>query len=145
MITRMWDAVLAALIMFATWRLITIVLTEIGWSEVMHVFVLGFYTFVRVMLLIGLAALVWVPVGIWIGMNPKIAARVQALAQFLAAFPANLMFPIFVVGIVHFHLAPDIWLSPLMIFGTQCTCFLTSLPEHPQFQLNSVLLQETSV
>ena len=118
-LARIWDAVLAALIMFASWRLLTFIHTEVGWSEVGHVFVLGFYTFVRVMLLIGLAALVWVPIGIWIGMNPKIAARVQAVAQFLAAFPANLMFPVFVLGIVHFHLTPDIWLSPLMIFGTQ--------------------------
>jgi NitT/TauT family transport system permease protein len=83
------------------------------------VFLLGFYTLVRVMLLIGLAALVWVPLGIWIGMNPNIAARVQAVAQFLAAFPANLMFPVFVLAIVKFNLTPDIWLSPLMIFGTQ--------------------------
>lgn len=118
-VVRVWDAVLAALIMFATWRLLTFIHTEVGWSEVGHVFILGFYTFIRVMLLIGLAALVWVPIGIWIGMNPKIAARVQAVAQFLAAFPANLMFPVFVLGIVHFHLTPDIWLSPLMIFGTQ--------------------------
>jgi NitT/TauT family transport system permease protein len=116
---RVWDAVLAALILFATWQLLTFIHTEVGWTEVGHVFVLGFYTFVRVMLLIGLAALIWVPIGIWIGMNPKIAARVQAVAQFLAAFPANLMFPVFVLGIVHFHLTPDIWLSPLMIFGTQ--------------------------
>lgn len=118
-VARVWDAVLAALIMFATWRLLNFIHAEVGWSEVGHVFVLGFYTFVRVMLLIGLAALVWVPIGIWIGMNPRIAARVQAVAQFLAAFPANLMFPVFVLGIVQFHLTPDIWLSPLMIFGTQ--------------------------
>jgi NitT/TauT family transport system permease protein len=118
-LVRAWDAALAALIMFASWRLVVFIHAEVGWSEVVHVFILGFYTFVRVMLLIALAALIWVPVGIWIGMNPKIAARVQALAQFLAAFPANLMFPVFVLGIVHFHLTPDIWLSPLMIFGTQ--------------------------
>lgn len=116
---RVWDAVLAALILFATWQLLSFIHSKVGWAEVGHVFVLGFYTFVRVMLLIGLAALVWVPIGIWIGMNPKIAARLQAVAQFLAAFPANLMFPVFVLGIVHFHLTPDIWLSPLMIFGTQ--------------------------
>lgn len=118
-LVRVWDAVLAALIIFAVWRLLTFIHAEVGWSEVGHVFVLGFYTFVRVMVLIGLAALIWVPVGIWIGMNPNIAARVQAIAQFLAAFPANLMFPVFVIGIVHFQLTPDIWLSPLMIFGTQ--------------------------
>ncbi|QDL53479.1 ABC transporter permease [Rhodoferax aquaticus] len=116
---RIWDAILAALIIFASWRLAVFIHTEVGWAEVGHVFVLGFYTFIRVMVLIALAALVWVPVGIWIGMNPSIAARVQAIAQFLAAFPANLMFPVFVVVIVKFHLTPDIWLSPLMIFGTQ--------------------------
>ncbi len=118
-LVRAWDAALAALILFASWRLADFIHTEVGWGEVGHVFVLGFYTLLRVMVLILLAALVWVPVGIWIGMNPKIAARVQAVAQFLAAFPANLMFPVFVLGIVHFKLTPDIWLSPLMIFGTQ--------------------------
>jgi NitT/TauT family transport system permease protein len=118
-LVRVWDALLAALILIAGWRLAVFIHTEVGWSEVVHVFVLGFYTLIRVMVLIALAALIWVPVGIWIGMNPKIAARVQAVAQFLAAFPANLMFPVFVLGIVHFHLTPDIWLSPLMIFGTQ--------------------------
>ena len=41
------------------------------------------------------------------------------MAQFLAAFPANLLFPPFVLVIVYFHLNPDIWLTPLMILGTQ--------------------------
>ena len=30
-----------------------------------------------------------------------------------------MLFPIAVVGIVHFELDPDIWLSPLMVLGTQ--------------------------
>lgn len=115
----MWDAALAATVLIAVWHLFAFIHSEVGWAEVGHVFVLGFYTLLRVLVLIALAALIWVPVGIWIGMNPRIASRVQAVAQFLAAFPANLMFPVFVVGIVHFHLTPDIWLSPLMIFGTQ--------------------------
>ena len=118
-LVRVWDAALAALVMFAIWWLARFIHSAVGWGEVVHVFVLGFYTFVRVMVLIALAALVWVPVGIWVGMNPRIAGRIQALAQFLAAFPANLMFPVFVLVIVHFNLTPDIWLSPLMIFGTQ--------------------------
>ena len=41
------------------------------------------------------------------------------MAQFLAAFPANLLFPVAVAVIVKFHLTPDIWLSPLIILGTQ--------------------------
>ena len=41
------------------------------------------------------------------------------MAQFLAAFPANVLFPLAVMAIVRFQLNPDIWLSPLIIFGTQ--------------------------
>ena len=66
-----------------------------------------------------LATLIWVPIGVWIGLRPVWARRVQPAAQFLAAFPANLLFPPFVIAIVYFHLNADIWLSPLMILGTQ--------------------------
>ena len=79
----------------------------------------GLITLLRVIVLITFATLIWVPVGVWIGLRPKLAERIQPLAQFLAAFPANLAFPVFVVAIVSFKLNPDIWLSPLMILGTQ--------------------------
>jgi NitT/TauT family transport system permease protein len=65
------------------------------------------------------ATLVWVPVGVWIGMRPNTARIAQPIAQFLAAFPANLLFPFFVSAIVVLRLNPDVWLSPLMIMGTQ--------------------------
>ena len=116
---RIVDGVIVAVVFYALWTLIHFVQSEVGVSEVVHVVVLGFYTLCRVLILLFLAALVWVPVGVWIGLNPRLAERVQAAAQFLAAFPANLMFPVAVVGIVHFRLNPDIWLSPLMILGTQ--------------------------
>jgi len=116
---RTWDAVLAAAVLFAVWRLVSFIHAEVGWAEAGHVFVLGLYTLARVLVLIALAALVWVPIGVWIGMNPRWAGRLQAVAQFLAAFPANLLFPIVVVLIVRWHLNPNIWLSPLMVFGTQ--------------------------
>ena len=116
---RIWDAVIVAVVFYALWTLIHFVHSEVGFGEVAHVLLLGFYTLCRVLILLFMAALIWVPVGVWIGLNPRLAERVQALAQFLAAFPANLMFPVAVVGIVHFKLNPDIWLSPLMILGTQ--------------------------
>jgi NitT/TauT family transport system permease protein len=116
---RVWDAVLAAAILIATWQLGSFIRAEVGWAEVGHVFVLGGITMLRVIVLIALAALVWVPAGIWIGMNPLWAGRLQAAAQFLAAFPANLMFPVAVLFIVKWHLNPNIWLSPLMVLGTQ--------------------------
>jgi NitT/TauT family transport system permease protein len=118
-VTRVGDAALAAAVLFAMWWLIGFIRGEVGVAEVLHVFVLGLYTMVRVLVLIALAALVWVPVGVWIGMNPRWAGRLQAVVQFLAAFPANLMFPVAVVLIVRGHLNPNIWLSPLMVLGTQ--------------------------
>jgi NitT/TauT family transport system permease protein len=92
----------------------TIDLSEIGW-----VFLLGLATAVRVLVLIGLASLIWVPVGVGIGLRPRLADRAQPIVQFLAAFPANLFFPAAVVLILRFRLDPEIWLSPLMILGTQ--------------------------
>ncbi|KQO08948.1 sulfonate ABC transporter permease [Sphingomonas sp. Leaf242] len=79
----------------------------------------GLLTLLRVIVLIAVASLIWVPIGVWIGLRPVWTARVQPVAQFLAAFPANVLFPIAVVAIVHFHANPDIWLSPLMVLGTQ--------------------------
>jgi NitT/TauT family transport system permease protein len=87
---------------------------EIGW-----VFLLGLATAVRVLILIGIASLIWVPIGVWIGLRPHFADRAQPVVQFLAAFPANLFFPAAVVLILRFRLDPEIWLSPLMILGTQ--------------------------
>jgi len=89
-------------------------LGEIGW-----VFFLGLITAARVLILIGLASLIWVPIGVAIGLRPRLADRIQPIVQFLAAFPANLFFPVAVVLILRFELNPEIWLSPLMILGTQ--------------------------
>src|SRR5260370_17618122 len=74
---------------------------------------------VRVFILIAVASCVWVRIGVWVGMRTRAAQIVQPIAQFMAAFPANLLFPIAVYGIVSWKLNPDIFLSPLMILGTQ--------------------------
>ena len=97
---------------------LTLVL-ETHLAEVREVFLLGLLTLARVIVLIALASLFWVPVGIWIGLRPRAAQIVQPIAQFLAAFPANLLFPLAVYLIVAGQLNPDLWLSPLMVLGTQ--------------------------
>ncbi|MDR7298727.1 NitT/TauT family transport system permease protein [Pelomonas aquatica] len=116
---RAWDALVAALVLFAVGRLVSFVHTEVGWGEAAHVFKLGLYTLARVVVLIAVASLIWVPIGVWIGLHPRIAGRVQAVVQCLAAFPSNLVFPVAVLAIVKWHLNPDLWLSPLIILGTQ--------------------------
>ena len=116
---RLWTGLLGAVVAFAIYQIGVFVGSELSWRDVGEAFVLGLITLLRVVVLTALASLVWVPVGIWIGLRPALATRIQPLAQFLAAFPANLLFPIAVVAIVRYDLTPDIWLSPLMIFGTQ--------------------------
>jgi NitT/TauT family transport system permease protein len=86
---------------------------------IVEALLLGLPTLARVLVLIALASLVWVPVGVMIGLRPRLAAAVQPVAQMLAAFPANLLFPLAVSAIVALNLDPDIWLSPLMVLGTQ--------------------------
>jgi NitT/TauT family transport system permease protein len=100
-------------------RLVQYVLVEVGLAEIGDVFLLGLVTALRVLILIALASAIWVPVGVWIGLRPEAARRAQPIVQFLAAFPANLFFPVAVALILRFHLNVEIWVSPLMILGTQ--------------------------
>lgn len=115
----LWYGLIAAAAAYCAYRAVTFVASELGWANVVTVFLLGLCTLVRVLALIVIASVVWVPLGVLIGLRPAVAERIQPLAQFLAAFPANLLFPIFVVAIVDTHANPDIWLSPLIILGTQ--------------------------
>jgi NitT/TauT family transport system permease protein len=115
----LWLAVLFVVLIWALRRVVEFAASELGWADVLKAFVLGLFTMIRVAVLMVLASLVWVPIGVFIGLRPVWARRVQPIAQFLAAFPANLLFPPFVLTIVYFHLNADIWLTPLMILGTQ--------------------------
>ena len=108
-----------AIAVVALWQAISFLIEGITFSDAGTALLLGFYTLIRVMVLIALASIVWVPIGVWVGTRPSAAIVVQPIAQFLAAFPANVLFPIVVSGIVFWKLDPNIWLSPLMILGTQ--------------------------
>jgi NitT/TauT family transport system permease protein len=118
-IDLVWDAVLAALVLWVVWRLATYISASVGWDEVGRVMWYGVLTSIRVIVLIAVASVIWVPLGVWIGLRPQLAKVAQPIVQFMAAFPANLFFPLAVVVIVKAQLDPEIWLSPLMILGTQ--------------------------
>ena len=114
-----WLGLVIALAFFAAREIFHFVAQELTLREALHVLVLGFYTLLRVVILIALASVVWTPIGVWIGLRPKVAERVQPVAQFLAAFPVNLLYGVVVSGVIMFHLNPNIFLSGLMILGTQ--------------------------
>jgi NitT/TauT family transport system permease protein len=114
-----WLVAVLAVTGFALWLVVDYLRANLGVNDVIGAFGLGFLTLARVAVLIAIASMIWVPVGVWIGLRPSVAERVQPVAQFLAAFPANVLFPVVVVIIVSLRINPNIWLSPLMILGTQ--------------------------
>jgi NitT/TauT family transport system permease protein len=116
---RLFDIALLGLAAAAAMWIIAFIRQTVDPAEIGWVFLLGLATAARVLILIGAASLIWVPIGVAIGLRPHLADRIQPIVQFLAAFPANLFFPVAVVLILRFQANPEIWLSPLMILGTQ--------------------------
>jgi NitT/TauT family transport system permease protein len=108
----------------------------VSWSEVRLVVWLGFLTMLRVAVVLVVITVVWVPLGIWIGQSSRLTHIVQPIAQFFAAFPANLLFPIVAWGLVYFHLNINLWSVLLMALGTQWYVLFNvlagvgSLPRH---------------
>jgi NitT/TauT family transport system permease protein len=118
-IDGIWWLLIAIVTIYAVWSVVAFVATELGWPDVLDVTILTFYTLLRVVVLMALATIVWVPVSVWIGLRPRWAEAIQPFAQFLAAFPVNLLFGAAVSIVLAFNLNPDIWLSVLIVFGTQ--------------------------
>ena len=114
-----WLGLVIAVALLAARQIVGFVSTELTWDDLIHAVELAFLTLARVVVLIAIASVIWTPIGVWIGLRPKVAERVQPIAQFLAAFPANLFYGPAVSLIVICRLDPNIFLSPLMILGTQ--------------------------
>jgi NitT/TauT family transport system permease protein len=115
----LWVSLIVAALILGLWHIVLVLIKNTPLREALQVCGLAAITMLRVFVLIALASLIWVPIGVWVGMRPRATQIVQPIAQFMAAFPANLLFPIAVYGIVRWKLNPDIYLSPLMILGTQ--------------------------
>lgn len=114
-----WLALVFGVAAWAAWLAFDYMRQSLTLADVGIALAGGFATLTRVLVLVALASLIWVPIGVWIGLRPGVAERVQPLAQFLAAFPANVLFPFVVIAIAATGADPNIWLSPLMILGTQ--------------------------
>jgi NitT/TauT family transport system permease protein len=118
-VDTLWLLLLLTIVAWAGRKIASFVGGQLTWDDLRTAVALGCFTLVRVLVLMAAATMVWVPIGVWLGLRPVWARRAQPVAQFLAAFPANLLYPPFVLAIVHFRLDPNIWLTPLMILGTQ--------------------------
>jgi NitT/TauT family transport system permease protein len=91
----------------------------VGLGAVPHVLVLGCYTFLRVVVIVIIGSLIWVPIGVKIGMNPRIARSAQPLVQVLASFPANFIFPFVIAVFIATGIGLNIGGILLMAMGAQ--------------------------
>jgi NitT/TauT family transport system permease protein len=65
------------------------------------------------------ASVIWVPIGVWIGMNPRVNRLAQPVVQVLASFPANFLFPFVVAFFILAHISLNIGGIFLMALGSQ--------------------------
>jgi len=115
----LWIAFVLGAAAWGFWTIYTYVKETLSLWDAATAIKLAFFTLLRVIALIVLSTLIWVPIGVWVGLRPVWTERVQPVAQFLAAFPANVIYPIAVIIIVRFGLNPNIWLTFLMMLGAQ--------------------------
>ncbi|WP_330256358.1 ABC transporter permease subunit [Nocardia sp. NBC_00565] len=101
---RVGDVVFAAVVIAAIgyggYRVAAYIESTAGFGEVGHAFGLGFLTLLRVIVLLIVATAIWVPIGVWIGLNPKVSRIAQPIVQVLASFPANFLFPLVTAALV---------------------------------------------
>lgn len=119
LINIVWYGSVFIVALIAAIFLVCFILKNFSIHEVGQVFVDGLATWGRVVATIIFCTLFWVPVSVWIGSRPRMAALMQPTMQFIAAFPANLLFPVVVFLIVRYSLNFQIWAIPLMILGSQ--------------------------
>jgi NitT/TauT family transport system permease protein len=80
---------------------------------------LGFLTLVRVIVVVAVSTVIWVPIGAQIGLSPKLSRYAQPVVQVLASFPAILLFPFAIVIFLALHLPLDYGAIFLMALGSQ--------------------------
>jgi len=104
---------------YGAYRVIRYIGESVGFGEVGHAFLLGLATFGRVAVVVVIATLIWVPIGVWIGLNPKISRLAQPVVQVLASFPANFLFPLFTALLLATGVSLNIGGIVLMALGSQ--------------------------
>ncbi|MEK0306514.1 ABC transporter permease [Bifidobacterium favimelis] len=114
-----WYACIALVCLWGVWQIYDLVISTVGMSEVGRTFLLGFYTFLRVTLLMVVCTLVWVPIGALIGMNPKLSRILQPVVQIFSSFPANFVFPFVTLIFIAWHVDINWGSILLMALGTQ--------------------------
>jgi NitT/TauT family transport system permease protein len=116
---RLYDAILWIVVIASLIWSSHFIMREVGLDEVAETLLMGMATFVRVLLLVFASTLIWVPIGVAIGFNPRLARLAQPVVQFLASFPANFLFPFATLFFIQANISLNVGSILLMALGAQ--------------------------
>jgi NitT/TauT family transport system permease protein len=108
-----------AVVAYGAWRAFSYVNDTIGLHQFWHALGLGAITFSRVIVVLVVSTVLWVPVGVWIGMNPRVTRFAQPVVQVCASFPANFLFPFLTAFFIATGIPLNIGGILLMALGSQ--------------------------
>jgi NitT/TauT family transport system permease protein len=118
--TGLWVlAVMAAIVVGWGALHAVLMLKTVTWPELRLLLEGAGATFLRVNCALLISAAWTIPVGVAIGLNPKLARIVQPVAQVLASVPATAFFPILLIGLVQIGGGLGVGSIALMLLGTQ--------------------------
>ncbi len=124
---RIYNVILLLLIgLLVAWGL-HFIITTVGWGEVLAALGLGLLTLGRVVVLLVMATVIWTPIGVAIGFQPRLARLLQPLVQFLASFPANFIFPFATLFFIRAGISLDWGSILLMALGSQWYILFNSI------------------
>ena len=93
--------------------------TDMTGAEMLRIVGLGVLTLGRVLAMSVIATLIWTPIGVWIGLRPRVARIAQPLAQIAASFPVNMTYPFIVGFFISTRIPMNAGSVLLMALGTQ--------------------------
>lgn len=104
---------------YGAWRFFGFVVADDGWGVFWTPLWQGAVTLVRVVVLMAVATVVWVPIGVKIGSSPRASRIAQPVVQVLASFPANFLFPFVIWALLRTGIGLDVGGIVLMALGAQ--------------------------
>jgi NitT/TauT family transport system permease protein len=113
-----WSVIFAASAVVAVIGIIYLN-SHLGFAHFPTLIGFGLATFARVVVLLTISTLIWVPIGVKIGMSPKLSRFAQPLVQVLASFPAILLFPFATLIFIDLGIPLDYGAIVLMMLGAQ--------------------------
>ncbi|MGC8937779.1 MAG: ABC transporter permease, partial [Thermodesulfovibrio sp.] len=94
-------------------------ISSVSLTDILTIIKAAFYSLLRVSVAL-LIALAWtLPVGVYIGLNPRAAKILQGIVQIAASVPATAVFPVILLFLIKLGGGLDIGAIFLMLLGTQ--------------------------